>query len=416
MRSNLRRLIALLLVASALPAAAQTNGGSTYSIFNIGDLQPTWSAAAMGHGGLETAMVGSDVNTVNPAGWSDLNSVTVQADLVFEQYKVSDATSSFYQNNTSLRNFAAAFPWSEKLGGTVGLVLQPYSTVNYSVRRNQQVQLDSGGTADATLDFSGSGGISQAVLGTSFRPIDRVTVGAAAIRYIGTIERQSDVTFADGSLNPATYTTDERYGAWGWRVGALLEPIDHLRIGANFEGGADLSLDNVRMRSYSTLLGIVSDTNATTSGTVTLPPRISVGAAYRSGEFQFGGEAVLQNWSGDVFSTAAASTRIAAGVDRLADLSPGASGVSRWILRLGGYYDDTYYQIGSNQITEWAGTVGVGIPLTRTTGLNVGSFLDLAAEVGMRGTTDTGLTRELFGKLYIQLSVSELWFQRRDND
>jgi hypothetical protein len=164
-----------------------------------------------------------------------------------------------------------------------------------------------------------------------------------------------------------------------------------------------------------TLNGTVRDTNDATSGNVSVPPRFSLGASYRTGKFQLAAETILQSWNDNTLPNATGSTRFAVGADRLADLSPGATGFDRWIFRLGAYYDATYYTVGGEQVVQGALTAGVGIPLTRVSGLNVGSVLDLAVELGSRGGTSNGRTRELFGKFYLQLSVDELWFQRGDD-
>jgi hypothetical protein len=37
--------------------------------------------------------------------------------------------------------------------------------------------------------------------------------------------------------------------------------------------------------------------------------------------------------------------------------------------------------------------------------------MDVGIELGTRGTTENGLTQELFGKLSVELSINELWFQ-----
>ena len=45
--------------------------------------------------------------------------------------------------------------------------------------------------------------------------------------------------------------------------------------------------------------------------------------------------------------------------------------------------------------------------------MSAGTALDVAIEVGKRGSVNDGLTQELYGKLWVELAVSELWFVRR---
>ena len=67
MRTKLLAFIVAGAVASIAPLVAQTSGGSTYSIFNIGDLRNGTTAAAAGRGGVETAVPSpSIINSFNP--------------------------------------------------------------------------------------------------------------------------------------------------------------------------------------------------------------------------------------------------------------------------------------------------------------------------------------------------------------
>ena len=110
------------------------------------------------------------------------------------------------------------------------------------------------------------------------------------------------------------------------------------------------------------------------------------------------------------FSTARNSMRVAVGIDRMASTSVNAEGFERWTFRLGGFYDQSYYALPGGDVNSMGGTIGFGVPLTTFTGLNAGTYLDLGLEIGSRGTTTGGLTQELYGKLFVDIAVSELWF------
>jgi hypothetical protein len=413
MRNKLLAFIAAGAVASISPLLAQTSGGSTYSIFNIGDLPVGTSAASAGHAGIESAMPSANtLNSVNPAGWADMSLVTLQAGFLFEQYKVSTASLSSYQNNSKLHHFSVAIPYSDTYGGTIGFSIRPLSQVAYRTQVERQVPTSDSSTTTALVTTLGRGGISEVMIGSSFQPIKEVTIGAAVSPYFGSINSTTNVEFPNASLNQAIYSTSDRYSGLGARIGVRVEPIENLRIGGVFETGATLDRERTNSSYYLDQGKTISDTTGKSTESITLPPRITFGASYITGRFLLAGEATMQSWSTENFSTARNSMRVAIGADRLASTSVNAEGFERWTFRLGGFYDQTYYSLPGGDVNSIGATLGFGVPLTTFTGLNAGTYLDLGLEVGNRGTTTGGLTQEFYGKLYLDIAVSELWFVR----
>lgn len=411
-----RRLLAMFAAALAtVPSAlAQTGGGSTYSIFNIGDLRGGATAASAGRGGAETAVPSQTIiNSLNPALWSDLSYVTLQAAMNFEQYEVSNASGKLYQNQSKLQDFSAAFPYSQEYGGTLALSIRPYSTVNYRTQLQQNVPGTDTNTALVT--YSGHGGLSEALAGTSFRPVEWLSIGASGSLLFGSITSQSEVAFPNsGTLSPASYQTGDLYIGAGGRFGVAAQPVEGLRIGGVYETGGTLTKE----RSVSTRLvdnnREIIDTTATGEEEFTLPPRFMVGASYQTGRFLLSSDAMFQTWGKENFPTARSSSRFALGMDRLPSESMNASGFERWTFRLGGYYEQTYYQMENGDGIDQMGlSLGARCPISSAGPMSAGTSLDFAIEVGKRGSTDNGLTQELYGRLWLELSVSELWFVRR---
>lgn len=416
-RSQRRALLLplLILMAGSVLHGQTTNGGSSYSIFNIGDLQTGSSASVAGRSGVEVAIPSSEIlNTINPAAWSDLRYTTIQASLAFNQYRVSDANASISQNDTRLRDFAFGVKWSETLGGAAGISLRPYSTVNYRTSQTQMVPGDDSSTT-ARVDYSGRGGVSTAAIGMSIRPHERMAIGVTANLYFGTITGISDVSFPGtaSTLNPATYESSSRFTGTGLTVGAWGEPIDNLRIGLAFDAGASLTRGRIELSRFvqNGLSYVHRDTLPDNS--LTIPPRLTFGLSYRTGRFLFGGDYWMQNWSKDAFSTTRSAFRIAGGVDRLASSSVNAGGFERWTFRLGGFYEHSYYSLGEGSVDAIGGSLGFRWPVTQVSPLSSSTVLDLAIEGGTRGSLDNGLTQEVFGRLYVGLSLNELWFLRR---
>ncbi len=418
-RNNLALLSpipALMLALACTPAGAQTptqqtSGGSTYSVFNLGDLPASTSAIGVGRGGVEVATPSPmTLNSMNPAAWSDLRFVTIQASLVFEQFQVSNGASTIHQNNTKLQGFAAGFPYAKSFGGSIALAFRPYSNVNYRTQVEQSVPLIDTGSTQSQTTYQGHGGISEMMIGTSIRPVDWLAVGLTASRYFGTIQSDALIEFPNSSLSPASYTALAQHGGWGGRIGLRAEPTPDIHVGAVLETGAKLTRDRVQISNFTEQGQSVMDTTGKASETVTLPPRISLGAAVRTGRFLLAADGSTQLWDQSDFTTARSSSRVGASFDRLPNESPTATGFDRWTFRGGVYYDQTYYDLPSGGINQYGLSLGASIPLTRITGLNANTMLDVAAELGRRGSTTNGLTQETFFRFFVELSVSELWF------
>jgi len=402
----------ILLLAPTASRAQETSGGSSYSVLNVGDLQTSTSVAGQGRAGVEAAVPTESVlNSINPALWSGMHNVTLQAAMDFAQYKVSDATSSLYQNNTNIQGFSVAFPLSEDYGITPALAFRPYSTVNYRTQLQQQIGTGSDST-QALTTYQGSGGISEVLLGTSFRPIDKIAVGASLDWYFGAIEHRSLVNFPDGSLNPATYFRSDHYSGLGARVGLEVEPVENLRIGAVYQTGADLERTRYLINSYTDQGRDVIDTTDMTTTTVKLPPRITFGASYQIGRSIVAADASLQSWTTEDFANARNSGRYAVGYEYKPSESVNAEGFDRWTFRFGGFMENTYYALPGGNIDQMGLSLGFGLPLTTFNRLNANTAIDVALQVGTRGTTDNGLTKEMFGRISVELAISELWFTR----
>lgn len=410
-----RRLlsVAALLLGLSSPALRAQGGGSSYSIFNLGDLVTSTTAAGAGRAGIETANpYGTILNSVNPATWTALRFVTFQAGMTFEQYKVSAAEASIWQNRTSLRNFSAGFPFSEKYGGTLGIGFRPYSTVNY--RTGQDQNIPSGDTTiPADLTYSGTGGVSEAFIGASFMPVQWLSLGFSGSLYFGSIENRTLIDFPTGALNDAGYVNSDRLSGFGGTAGVMIRATDDLRLGGTFSLPTTLDADRTRLGVFRE--GGIDDTVSISDTTFgfDLPPRITLGASYRTGRTVISGETVMQSWSGHsrFGGTARNRMRMALGADYLPSTSSAASGADKWTFRAGAWYEQTYYSLPQGDIDAMAVTFGAFVPFSTTGRLGSGAGMDLGIELGTRGTTENGLTQELFGKVSVELSINELWFQ-----
>jgi hypothetical protein len=78
--------------------------------------------------------------------------------------------------------------------------------------------------------------------------------------------------------------------------------------------------------------------------------------------------------------------------------------------RLGIKYDKTFVKIGNNDINQYALNFGFGFPLPR----NRSSFykINLAAEIGQRGTEMNNLVRDRYVNIHLGFTLNDKWFQK----
>ncbi len=394
------------------PVAGAQGGGSTYSIFNIGDLQSTTTAAGAGRGGVEAAVpYGSILNSLNPAAWTSLNYVTIQAGLRFEQYRVSDEDQSNWQNRTTFRNVAIGLPFSKDLGGAIGIGIRPYSSVNY--RTGVKRDVPSGdSTVQADLTYSGSGGVSQGFGGFSLKPIDALSIGATFDFYFGSTLNRTLVDFPTSTLNDAGYINTDTWSGIGGTIGVLARPVENLLVAATFSPGTTLTTEREAISIFRESGIEDTVTSLITESELSVPSRITFGASLKSGRTLLSADVLTQGWSpNDSLSTTRGRLRTGVGVDYLPAKGVSATGLSTWTLRTGLWYEQTYYALPQGNINEMGVALGANIPFSSTGALGSGAGADIGLEIGMRGTTDNGLTREVFGRLSLELAISEFWFR-----
>lgn len=76
--------------------------------------------------------------------------------------------------------------------------------------------------------------------------------------------------------------------------------------------------------------------------------------------------------------------------------------------RIGLHKETTFLYIGQQQLDKSGISFGIGLPLRR-----IKSTINLAVEMGSRGTTDNSLIEESYWKAGFGLTLSDIWFVKR---
>ena len=103
--------------------------------------------------------------------------------------------------------------------------------------------------------------------------------------------------------------------------------------------------------------------------------------------------------------------KFAIGAEWIPDRFSIRSYLNKVAYRAGIKYEKSYLLLGNQQINDFGISFGVGLPIYRSN-----STINIAAEIGRRGTTKHNLVLENYAKLNLSVNLYDLWFIKRKFD
>jgi hypothetical protein len=414
-------LICSVMVASTCTALA-ADGGSTYSLLGLGDLRYLPGARGTGMGYTGIALPGSQfINPTAPATWARINRVRMDASVLYEGFGSTDGRVSRYLSEMEFSGAMLAIPISQSDGIVLVTGFTPYSTVNFNLAttgtfNNGTDQLD------YTLRHVGTGGLGQGLLGLSYAPWDELAVGASLNYVFGTITSTTTTTFTSSSL--ATGTSEQTNNIRGVlaNMGVLYSGfsgvLKPLVIGASMTTQGTFNSTRQLSYTYSGGEQVTAgyDTLQPESGQIKVPIALGFGLSWALNDrMVLAADYRTQAWGSSEFYGAPpagirSSSMAGLGFEMAPSRDPSASFANHLAYRAGFVYNATYYQIRGIPINEWTGTIGLTLPLTNETRLNV------SAEYGIRGKISNSLVKDKIFRLRMSLTLGEMWFVRPEED
>ena len=396
----------ILILLFALNVTLLSQGGSNYSIFGVGDL---YHANGAKYEALSNTAIAfphqTGINLENPAMWSENTDTRIQLGYKFNQSLVSNETQDLYQNNGGLDGLLTVFNLDTAMGASISMGFYSYTNVN-SLIATPVLVTKNGESITGITTNEGAGGITRAYFGFSIKPIDMLSVGVQVFGNTGLIENRIQSVFNENNAF-STYTEiKDGIGGSGFKFGLALEPTANLRVGAYFEPASSFTIE--RDLTYGS--GLVDDISFVSNSEFELPNNLGIGASYATGKFVFGLDYQTSDYSSfqyNSLSTVEYSNynSYSLGILRVGNDSPNAKGLDTWGYSLGASYKNQYYTVNGFDITEMAASAGFTIPIKGT------AELDAAFTFGQRGSTDNGLIKESFGRLSVNISIGDTWFQ-----
>ena len=419
----------LLLVLASIIFAQFTNGqnntNSPYTRFGYGDISDANNGEQRALGGVAIgSRSNTSINTVNPASYSSVDSMTFMFDIGSSALisRFSDLTQGKNTFNANLEYITMQFPLAKGLGFSAGLL--PYSFSGYDFYSNDTTYLKTNNhqrdTVPYTTSFIGSGGFSQVYIGLSANLFKHLSVGVNGYYMYGTIYNYRDLSFATSTgYTSTTEANIIRANNFRFRFGlqyynTFAEKHD-VTLGLIYEPKIKLNGGFSQIRT-----GVLNDTidanhpNYTAYG-FELPSSYGIGLNYTyDKKLSVGIDYSLQEWKDAEFygklDSLTNRSKIAVGVE----YQPNPRGrhfSDRVRYRAGFNVSDSYFKVnGITPPKNYSITCGLGLPLYNKTTNSI-SMLNASLEYGKIGSTDN--LREDYLKLTLNIVFNEHWFFKR---
>ena len=418
----------LLLVLSSIIFAQFTNGqnntNSPYTRFGYGDISDTNNGEQRALGGVSIgSRSNTSINTVNPASYSSVDSMTFMFDIGSSALisHFSDQSKGITTFNANLEYITMQFPLSRYLGFSAGVL--PYSFSGYNFYTNDTTYLKNTSKRDTvpfTKTFIGTGGFSQVYMGISADLFNHLSLGVNAYYIYGTINNYRDLTFSTTSGYTSTTQANTikannfrfRFGLQYYNTFAQKHDVT---VGLIYEPKIKLNGGFSQITS-----GVLNDTidsshpNYIAYG-FELPTMYGIGLNYTyDKKLSIGFDYSLQEWKNAEFygklDSLSNRSKLALGVE----YQPNARGrkfKDHIRYRAGLNMSDSYFKVdGVTPPKNYGISCGFGLPLYNKTTNSI-SMLNASFEYGKIGTVN--MLREDYYKISLNVVFNEHWFFKR---
>ena len=412
-----------MLAAVCMNSMAQGGTKSPYSQFGLGTLSDVSQGVSRGMNGVGLALQqGDEVNTLNPASYGGVDSLTMLFDAGVTLQATNYKEGGTRQNGSmaDLEYVVGSFRAWKGVGMAFGI--RPFSSVGYSYSSVSNLGNSNGTMAET---YSGSGGLHEVFLGAGWQVMKQLSIGANVGYLWGDLKRS--VTSSGGTnVNTLMKTYAVSVSNYKLDVGAQFKQRigrkDFLTLGATVGIGHQLKADPEMSIVIVNTTGTTDTTTFKVKDGLKLPMTYGVGAAYNhGGRLTLAADLLLEKWGGIDFPSFNSQTnqyvltsgllkdrtKVNVGVDWL----PTTNMLNRNFLshvhyRMGVGLATPYYKInGQDGPKELSVSAGLGIPvLTGRSVVNV-SFQ-------WAHTSAKDLITENSFRLNIGVTFNERWFAK----
>lgn len=418
---TLRYLLIVLLLSMTPAVWAQTIMNSPYSYLGMGEIQGSENATQMMMGGIGVSNSnGIYTNMVNPAllarnRWTNLEVGVNTEYKTLQDYRQQQKV--FGGNYQSLNlTLPVTSRWTMAIG------IRPHSAVEYETRSYRRLNLL--GVDSLIYSYKGNGGVSKVSISNGVRIYKELYVGLQMDYLFGQVNRNvatqnmSDGQYYKVQLEDLTSYSDFQFKA-GFAYRANLKPDLFLNLGATLDLSSSLHANQVKRFATMDLSGLTVINADTLEKSAAFVQQIPVANRFgisleKAAKWMVGVDYTYTDWS-KVTNNLGRSTKLPAShkVSIGGEFTPDVESISKYFkrttYRLGASYEKTPYDFlgNGNYAVDKNLSLGVAFPLRNL------SFLNVAYQVGRRGSiTENGL-EEQYHRLTLGLTFSDLWFQKQ---
>jgi hypothetical protein len=400
---------------------AQTIMNSPYSYLGMGEIQGSENATQMMMGGIGVSNSnGIYTNMVNPAllarnRWTNLEVGVNTEYKTLQDYRQQQKV--FGGNYQSLNlTLPVTSRWTMAIG------IRPHSAVEYETRSYRRLNLL--GVDSLIYSYKGNGGVSKVSISNGVRIYKELYVGLQMDYLFGQVNRNvatqnmSDGQYYKVQLEDLTSYSDFQFKA-GFAYRVNLKPDLFLNLGATLDLSSSLHANQVKRFATMDLSGLTVINADTLEKSAAFVQQIPVANRFgisleKAAKWMVGVDYTYTDWS-KVTNNLGRSTKLPAShkVSIGGEFTPDVESISKYFkrttYRLGASYEKTPYDFlgNGNYAVDKNLSFGVAFPLRNL------SFLNVAYQVGRRGSiTENGL-EEQYHRLTLGLTFSDLWFQKQ---
>jgi hypothetical protein len=416
---NKQIIVAAFAFLSALNVQAQSGTNSPYSQYGLGILSDQSQGFSRGMNGVGLALrKGNVVNTLNPASYSAVDSLTMIFDVA-----LSGQITNFKEGNRRLNVKNADFEYAvgsfrlmPKVGASFGVL--PYSNIGYDYSTTQTLNESLG---SVPIEMKGSGGLHQAFVGLGWKVFRSLSVGANVAYLWGTFDRSvtsGSTTYVEDFSKSFTANVNSYLITLGAQWEHPLTLKDNLLVGVTVGLGHKLHSDVAVSDGDSTVFSAEKGFE--------LPMTYGLGLGWTHSKKLFVGlDFTMQKWGSVEFpGTVQQGSKkvyalrkdilkdrfgVNAGIDYVPDPASRRSFINRVHYRFGAGYATPYYYINGNDgPKELSVSAGFGIPLQNA--YNNRSVLNISAQWARTSAKDL-ITENTF-RINLGLTFNERWFAK----
>ncbi|MEO1262039.1 MAG: hypothetical protein AAFZ15_24760 [Bacteroidota bacterium] len=407
MKKTLLNIIALMCLSINLNS--QSEGGSPYSAFGLGDIQHAGSGQTTHLANTGIALrSGLFLNTINPAAlnaidWPFTMMMETGVDFDFNVYDKGEE--EILKRDGGLTHFNLWFRINKKWGSLVGLA--PFSNVSYSIN---DIQYAENVNATYQVEYKGTGGLNRFHLGNAYEILPGLDVGMNMNFLFGTIERSEDF-FSGNDVLDYSLTSESRfrgiYYDFGGQYHFTNKKEQQFILGLTFKNKNKLHDDqDIILQTNADIL----EEDITSGEDYQLPMEIGTGISFQSKGLLLTSDFVYKGWEDAELNTEQKSIDTYA-FSLGAEVAPFNSRNNSFplpiLVRAGFRAENHYLKINGRQFLNWETTAGVSVPVSRAQ-----HYVHFGYSFRQRGTLSNDLLQEYRHRISLSFSLRDIWFVR----